>query len=70
MQKHEKQEFIKMDAAELKIRAEEIRKELFLLRMKKFSTPEKNTALPKILRKNLAQALTVLRQKELYGNQQ
>ena len=63
MQKHEKQEFIKMDAAQLKVRADEIRKELFLLRMKKFSTPEKNTSLSKILRKNLAQALTVLRQK-------
>ncbi len=63
MQKQEKKEFMKMDAAQLKIRAEEIRKELFLLRMKKFSSPEKNTSLPKILRKKLAQALTVLNQK-------
>ena len=63
MQKQEKKEFMKMDAAQLKIRAEEIRKELFLLRMKKFSSPEKNTTIPKILRKKLAQALTVLNQK-------
>jgi ribosomal protein L29 len=63
MQKHEKQEFMKMEVAQLKVRAEEIRKELFLLRMKKFSSPEKNTSLPKTLRKKLAQALTVLNQK-------
>jgi ribosomal protein L29 len=63
MQKHEKQEFKKMEVAELKVRAEEIRKELFLLRMKKFSSPEKNTSLPRILRKTLAQVLTVLNQK-------
>jgi ribosomal protein L29 len=69
MQKHEKQEFIKMDKAQLKSSADEIRKELFLLRMKKFSTPEKNTALPRILRKRLAQALTILTQKESYGGQ-
>lgn len=70
MQKHEKQEFMKMEVAALKVRAETIRKELFLLRMKKFSTPEKNTALPKILRKTLAQVLTILEQKESYGSQQ
>ena len=70
MQKHEKPEFMKMEVAALKVRAEEIRKELFLLRMKRFSTPEKNTALPKVLRKTLAQALTILRQKESYDNQQ
>ena len=63
MAKHEKQEFKKMEIAQLKVRADEIRKELFLLRMKKFSSPEKNTALPRILRKTLAQALTVLNQK-------
>ncbi len=63
MQKQEKQEFMKMEVAQIKVRAEEIRKELFLLRMKKFSSPEKNTSLPKTLRKKLAQALTVLNQK-------
>lgn len=67
MQKHEKQELVKMDVAQLQARAEEIRKELFLFRMKKFSSPEKNTALPKSLRKSLAQTLTVLRQRELDG---
>ncbi len=63
MQKHEKQEFMKMEVAELKVHAEEIRKELFLLRMKKFSSPEKNISLPKTLRKKLARALTILHQK-------
>ena len=67
MQKHEKQEFMKMDVAQLKTRAEEIRKELFLFRMKKYSSPEKNTALPKSLRQRLARALTVLRQRESDG---
>lgn len=53
----------------LQTRAEEIRKELFLLRMKKFSSPEKNTALARNLRKSLARTLTVLKQKEMHrGN--
>lgn len=60
-----KQEFKKMEIAELKVRADEIRKELFLIRMKKSSSPEKNTSLPRVLRKTLAQVLTVLNQKEL-----
>ena len=64
MAKHEKQEFKKMDVAQLKVHADEIKKELFLLRMKKHSSPEKNISLPKILRKKLARALTVLNQKE------
>ncbi|MBP7854744.1 50S ribosomal protein L29 [Candidatus Babeliales bacterium] len=68
MSKHEKQKFIEMDVAQIKLHAEEIRKELFLLRMKKFSSPDKNTALPRILRKKLAKALTAVRQKESYGN--
>jgi len=69
MQKNIKNELKQMAAEPLKIRAEEIRKEMFLLRMKKFSTPEKNTALARSLRRSLACALTFLRQKELHGDQ-
>lgn len=68
MQKKLKQELKQMDIDPLKARAEEIRKELFLLRMKKFSTPERNVALARSLRKSLACTLTFLREKELYGN--
>lgn len=65
----QKQEVNQMTAEQLKAQAGELRKELFLLRMKKFSAPEKNTALSKVLRKSLARTLTVLRQRELHGNQ-
>ncbi len=68
MQKNMKQELNNMNIDALKSRAEEIRKELFLLRMKKFSSPEKNIALPRVLRKSLARTLTVLRQKETHGD--
>ncbi len=61
------QELQNMNVDALKSRAEEIRKELFLLRMKKFSSPEKNTALNRVLRKNLARTLTFLRQREMHG---
>lgn len=57
-----------MTVDSLKTRAEEIRKELFLLRMKKFSAPEKNTSLSRNLRKSLARTLTILRQKETHGS--
>ncbi|MBP7854824.1 50S ribosomal protein L29 [Candidatus Babeliales bacterium] len=69
MQKHEKQDIKNMNVEQLHIHSQDLRKEIFLLRMKKFSSPEKNTALSKILRKQLAKALTVLRQKELHANQ-
>lgn len=65
MAKHEKQDLKKMEVTELNVHADELRKELFLMRMKKSSSPEKNTSLPRILRKKLAQALTILNQKEL-----
>ena len=61
------QELNKMNVEGLQTFAEEIRKELFLLRMKKFSTPEKNTALSRNLRKSLARTLTVLKQREMHG---
>lgn len=57
-----------MNVDSLKTRAEEIRKELFLLRMKKFSAPEKNTSLTGHLRKSLARTLTILRQRETHGS--
>lgn len=68
MQRKIKNELKQMALEPLKIRTEEIRKEMFLLRMKKFSTPEKNTALVRSLRRSLACALTFLRHKELYGD--
>lgn len=62
-----KNELKEMTAKELAVRANEFRKELFLLRMKKISNPEKNTALARTLRKSLACALTFLKQRELHG---
>lgn len=67
MTKKVTQELNKMNVEGLQTFAEEIRKELFLLRMKKFSTPEKNTALSRNLRKSLARTLTVLKQREMHG---
>jgi len=68
MQKNMNQELHSMNIDSLKTRAEEIRKELFLLRMKKFSAPEKNTSLTRNLRKSLARTLTILRQRETHGS--
>ena len=67
MQKTMNKDMNTMNVDSLKTRAEEIRKELFLLRMKKFSAPEKNTALAAHLRKSLARTLTILRQREMHG---
>ena len=69
MKKNLKNELKQMALESLRIRAEEIRKDMFLLRMRKFSTPEKNTARAKNLRRDLACVLTFVRQKELHGNQ-
>ena len=59
-----KTELKQMGVESLKTRVDEIRKEIFLIKMKKFSAPEKNTALIRNLRKSLACALTLLRQKD------
>lgn len=67
MKKNLKDELKKMEEKELSVRADEIRKELFSLRMKKVSNPEKNTALERTLRKRLACTLTFLRQRGLHG---
>lgn len=69
MQKLTNKELQAMNVAALMMRAEEIRREIFLVRMKKFSTPEKNTALCRNLRKVLARTLTFLNDKEVYGDQ-
>lgn len=66
MKKNLKNELKQMASQELMVRAHEIRKELFVLRMKKISNPEKNTALERNLRKSLACTLTFLKQKELH----
>ena len=59
-----KKELMQMSAEQLQVRVMEIRKELFTLRMKKVSNPEKNTSLERILRKSLACTLTFLGQKD------
>jgi ribosomal protein L29 len=61
------QELNAMNIEALRAFSEEIRKEIFLLRMKKFSSPEKNTSLTRNLRKSLARTLTVLKQREMHG---
>lgn len=67
MSKKVMQELNTMNIEALRAFSEEIRKEIFLLRMKKFSSPEKNTALGRNLRKSLARTLTVLKQREMHG---
>ncbi|MBI2352680.1 50S ribosomal protein L29 [Candidatus Dependentiae bacterium] len=69
MKKNSKTELKQMSSKDLMIRAQEIRKELFVLRMRKISNPEKNTALGKSLRKRLACTLTFLNQKGLHDKQ-
>lgn len=59
-----KKELAQMSVENLQTRVVEIKKELFDLRMKKISNPEKNTALERNLRKSLACTLTFLGQKD------
>ena len=68
MKKNLKNELKQMKSTELMLRAHEIRKELFVLRMRKLSNPEKNTALERSLRKSLACTLTFLNQKDVHVN--
>ncbi len=67
MKKNLKNELKQMGIQDLVLRAHEIRKEIFVLRMKKVSNPEKNTALVKSLRKSLACTLTFLNQKDIHA---
>ena len=66
MKKNLKTELKQMSYAELIVRANDIRKEIFVLKMKKISNPEKNTAIERNLRKSLACTLTFLNQKEAH----
>lgn len=59
-----KEELKKMSLDELKVKTQEIRQAMFALKMKKLSAPEKDTCLLKKMRKNLACALTFMRQQE------
>lgn len=67
MKKNLKNDLKQMGFDDLQNHVQGIRKELFLLRMKKLTNPEKNTALERNLRKGLACALTFLNQRELHG---
>lgn len=63
MRKSVKQELAALSSQELKNKAQELRRELFQLRMKKITAPEKDVKRERILRKNLATMLTFLQQK-------
>lgn len=58
-----KKELNGMSSAELAQRVIELRKEILVLKMKKFSAPEKDVHLMRKLRKSLACTLTFLKQK-------
>jgi ribosomal protein L29 len=64
MRKVLKKELIELSVVELQERAVEIRKELFVLRMKKFSAPIKDVHMMRNLRKSLACVLTFMQQKQ------
>jgi len=68
MQKIINKELRNMNEDSLKNHAEEIRKKIFLIKMKKKSTPEKNIVLVRSLRKSLARTLTFLRQREMHAS--
>ena len=67
MKKNLKNELQLMSSNELIVRAHEIRKEIFVLRMRKVSNPEKNTSIERSLRKSLACTLTFLSQKDAHA---
>lgn len=64
MRKTLKKELVELSVADLQVRAVEIRKELFVLRMKKFSAPVKDVHMMRNLRKDLACVLTFIQQKQ------
>ena len=61
-------ELQKLSVAELVAYANEIRKEIFSLKMKKMSEPVKDVNLVRKLRKSLACTLTFLQQEVAHGN--
>ena len=62
-----KKELKNMSIDELKVRAEDIRREIFGLKMKKMSSPVKDINLVRNLRKSLACTLTFLQQGVVSG---
>jgi len=68
MRKAFKTELQKLSVAELAAYANEIRKEIFSLKMKKMSEPVKDINLVRKLRKSLACTLTFLQQETAHGN--
>ena len=67
MKKTLKNDLKQMSFQDLVVRAAAVKQELFLIRMKKVTNTDKNTALQKNLRRKLACTLTFLRQKEIDG---
>lgn len=67
MRKSVKEELKKMSLEELKKHAQEIRHEIFSLKMKKMSAPVKDVMLVKKLKKTLACTLTFLQQGVTHG---
>lgn len=63
-----KKELQKLSVAELAAYANEIKKEIFTVRMKKVSEPVKDVNLVRKLRKSLACTLTFLQQGIVHGN--
>lgn len=68
MRKTFKEELQKLSVAELAAYANEIKKEIFTIRMKKMSEPVKDFNLVRKLRKSLACTLTFLQQGIANGN--
>lgn len=68
MRKAFKTELKKLSVAEITAYANEIRKEIFSLKMKKMSEPVKDINLVRKLRKSLACTLTFLQQETAHGN--
>ena len=68
MRKAFKKELQKLSVAELAAYANEIKKEIFTIRMKKVSEPVKDINLVRKLRKSLACTLTFLQQGIVHGN--
>ena len=68
MRKAFKKELQKLSVAELAAYANEIKKEIFTIRMKKMSEPVKDINLVRKLRKSLACTLTFLQQEVAHGN--
>ena len=68
MRKSFKKELANLSVAELVAYVNEIKKEIFTIRMKKMSEPVKDVNLVRKLRKSLACTLTFLQQETAHGN--